>query len=315
MRFVCAVMWIALCMARPARADTPPWVAGVSAAQKETAQKALDEGNSLFVERKYAEAMARYNAAIAAWDHPAIRFNIVRCLIQLERPVEAADQLKLALKYGEAPFDEQIYSEALAFQKLLANQISEIEVTCEQPGVQVTLDGQSLIACPGKQSRRLLPGEHEIVGTKQGFIPRTMQLVSHGGKVISAKVRLDPISSAARVEHRWAAWMPWVVFGGGFALAGLGELAHVKAVDDNAQYAKLVAGCTSPCASSSLDHTLESNATLENRVAIGLYGAGIAAITTGVVLLYLNRGRTVYDSTVEVTSSHGGAAISIRGQF
>jgi len=59
----------------------------------------------------------------------------VRCLIQLDRAVEAAENLELALKYGAAPLEENVYAEAIAYQKLLANQVGEVAVKCEQPGV------------------------------------------------------------------------------------------------------------------------------------------------------------------------------------
>src|SRR3954469_25031644 len=103
-------------LAAPAHADTPPWSVGVTDAQKAEAQKNLDAGNALFLDKKYAEALEKYRAAVAAWDHPAIRFNIVRCLIQLDKAVEASDNLKLALKYGSAPLEEAVYTEALSYE-------------------------------------------------------------------------------------------------------------------------------------------------------------------------------------------------------
>ena len=58
--------------------------------QKAQAQKILEEGNALFLKKDYAQALEKYKAAVAKWDHPAIRFNMVRCLIQLDKPVEAS---------------------------------------------------------------------------------------------------------------------------------------------------------------------------------------------------------------------------------
>src|SRR4051794_24436830 len=99
-------------VATPALAEDA-WSVGVTVEQKATAQKLLEEGNARFVERDYATALQKYQAAVAVWDHPAIRFNMVRCLIQLDKPVDAADNLKLALKYGAQPLEEAVYNEAL----------------------------------------------------------------------------------------------------------------------------------------------------------------------------------------------------------
>src|SRR5436190_14285543 len=98
MRHLAQSLLAVLVMAATAHADEPatpqapqaPWAVGVSAEAKITAQGHLERGNALFLERKYSEALEAYRQALAAWNHPAIRFNMVRCLIFLERPVEAS---------------------------------------------------------------------------------------------------------------------------------------------------------------------------------------------------------------------------------
>ena len=93
-------LWIALVLASaPAfvHADDKPWVAGVSDESKAAAKILLDAGNARFIEHDYTGALDRYKAAVAKWDHPAIRFNMA---------VEASESLKLALKFGAAPLEE-----------------------------------------------------------------------------------------------------------------------------------------------------------------------------------------------------------------
>src|SRR5687768_16838564 len=100
-------------VAPPARADDEtPWSQGVTAAQRETAQRLLEEGNDLFVENKHREALAKYEEAVASWDHPAIRFNMVRALIALDRPLEAYESVLKALAHGAAPLEPEVYTEA-----------------------------------------------------------------------------------------------------------------------------------------------------------------------------------------------------------
>ena len=109
----------------------------MSATKKADAKALLAAGKALFLEHKYAEPLESYKQAIAEWDHPAIRFNIVRCLIQLDRAVEASENLDAALKYGATPLEDTVYAEAIAYQKLLANQTGELEVSCEQRGAVI----------------------------------------------------------------------------------------------------------------------------------------------------------------------------------
>src|SRR5580698_621854 len=216
-----AAVWIAIAISVPAHADdVQPWAAGVTAAQKDAAHKLLDAGNALFLQRDYAGALDQYRQAAAQWDHPAIRFNIVRCLIQLDRSVEAAENLKLALAYGAAPLEDAVYSEALAYQKLLAKQVADVDVSCSQPGATVTLDGQPLTSCPGTQLRRVSPGRHQLVASNDGFLTKTTDVVIAGGETQHVALELVPLS-AATIGHRWAEWKPWVVLGSGVVVLGI----------------------------------------------------------------------------------------------
>src|SRR5688500_8599282 len=115
---LCRVLACVLALALPslARAYHAPWADGVSEQQKAAAKKLLDEGNALLLDKKYVEALDKYSVAVTHWDHPAIRFNMVRCLIHLQRNVEAFDSLKLALKYGKDPLEETVYNEAIAYE-------------------------------------------------------------------------------------------------------------------------------------------------------------------------------------------------------
>jgi hypothetical protein len=322
-----------------ARAGDEPWAVGVTEQQKEAAQKLLTEGNNLFVEKKYPEALEKYNLAIKSWDHPAIRFNIVRCLIQLDKPVEASDNLVIALKYGQAPLEQALYDEALNYQKLLAQQIGELDVHCEQAGVKVTLDGQALLTCPGKEHRRVAPGQHQLVGTKDGYLTSHTEVVVLGAKTADSKIQLVELGKAAKVVHRWPTWLPWTVFGGGLALAGVGGLVQYLASSDMNQYDRDIStacggtGCapTVPIPGDTMGgmmpnpniHTdLKDRAQLENKLAIGVMTVGFGAAIAGGVMLYMNRGRTVYEEAQKpapaitiAPTANGGGMLTFAGSF
>ncbi|HEY5946285.1 MAG TPA: hypothetical protein VIV40_12370 [Kofleriaceae bacterium] len=310
-----------LLAAATAHADNEPWKQGVSPERMETAQRLLESGNALFLERNYTAALAKYQQALEAWDHPSIRFNMVRALIQLDRVVEAYDNLELALKYGAAPLEENVYSEAVSYQKLLAKQIANVVVDCKQPGAQLTLDGQQLLTCPGTQRRRVLPGQHQIVGKLAGHLTRTIEVFVVGGKDEHATLSLEPLAAAATVTHRWQTWIPWAVVGGGVVLLGLGGVAETIAVRDHDRFYDRVArecaptGCPADFASD-----LKDQAVVENRIGIGLMSAGAATLIGGGVMLYMNRWRTVYgqdaprvDAAFVPTAT--GANVSVRVAF
>ncbi|MCX5743635.1 MAG: hypothetical protein NT062_14180 [Proteobacteria bacterium] len=315
--------------AAPASADEAPWVKGVTDAQKQAAQHLLEEGNSRFVEKDYKTALEKYRGAVAQWDHPAIRFNIVRCLIFLDQPIEAFDELKLALKYDAAPLEDAVYREALSYQKLLSTQIGEFELKCDQPQVEVTLDGKKLWDCPHSEKRRFAPGAYQLVGSRPGYLTRKVEISIVGGKVTTSVLTLDPREKAARIVHRYPTWMPWAVFGGGLVVAGIGGLLDLKAAGDLDNYDSNVAGL---CAERGCAPTFpgynnlrqqEDSALLLNKVAVGVMVAGAATAVVGGVMIFLNRGQTVYsDSTgmagppvAIVPTTDGGALATFSGSF
>lgn len=304
-----------------ASADTP-WSVGVTEQQKAQAQVELDAGNALFLDKKYSEALARYQAAIGAWDHPAIRFNVVRCLIQLDRPVEAFDNLKLTLKYGAAPLEEGVYTEALSYEKLLANQIGELAISCKQPDVKLTLDGKALATCPASEKRRVAPGSHQLVGVREGYLTRTIEVVVVGGQAEQVEVSLAELTTAARIEHRWPSWIPWVVFAGGFAITGIGGVLDLNAATELSAYDRTVREkcAEQACQPGVLDENLRENAELKSRIAVGVMIVGAATIATGGLMLYMNRGRTVYPGARErivpsVSPVRGGVTLGLSRAF
>ncbi len=185
-------------------------------------------------------------------------------------------------------------------------------MSCTQPGARVSLDGQPLVSCPGSEQRRLVPGPHQVVGSKDGFLTQTRDLVLLPGKAATVAVELVPLQEAAVITHRWAVWKPWAVVGGGVVVAGLGGLVQLRARTDLQRYEdafgrECAQGCTvDPVAD------LKATAVLENRIAIGMVAAGAATVIGGVVLVVMNRGRTSYPDArgarLGVTPLPGGGA-------
>ena len=293
-----------------------PWSQGVTEEQKAKAKVLLDQGNALLIEKKYVDALDKYKAAVTNWDHPAIRFNMVRCQIQLGQNLEAFENLQLALKYGAEPLEETVYNEALAYQKLLETQIGDIQVTCKQEGVKLTIDGQPLAQCPAQESRRLLAGPHQIVGNKQGLLPKTMDIVVVGGKPLGVDVKLDPLAAGAKIVHRWPGFVPWAVFGGGLFLGAVGGVTLWAASNQMHSYDVFVdANCTGNCSPEELaqaKHDYYDPAHTKGTIGGITVGVGVAAVATGALMVYLNRGRTVYP---EGAPMPGGGAVSFSGRF
>lgn len=220
--------------------------------------------------------------------------------------------------------------EVLDHDKLLANQLGDVEVHCDQPGVTVTLDSEPLLACPGTQARRVAPGRHQIVGRNDGFFTKTTEVVVRGGTREPVALALIPISSATTIVHRWPTWEPWLVFGGGLTMIGIGGLLEYQSSQDMSSYdhaLTLACGATGCDASRPIPPYVTDQklrATRENNIAVGVLSVGFATAAVGGVLLYLNRGREVNPvlehvgrvlDRFDVSSTPGGGMFALRGHF
>jgi hypothetical protein len=152
-----------------------------------------------------------------------------------------------------------------------------------------------------------------------------------GGERRSVGVALVPLSEVSVVTRRWRAWVPWLVFGGGLAVVGLGGLVQVKAASDMDAYDRNIAttcgraGCAGDALAALLDQ--KRNAELENRIGIGALAAGLGATAAGAAMLYLNRPRSRYSDRIgpqagpapsvapSVAPAAGGAVLSVGGRF
>jgi tetratricopeptide (TPR) repeat protein len=318
---VALVALVALLAASHAAADPAPddapWAKGVTAEHKQRALALLGEGNTMFVANRYAEALAKYREAIAEWDHPAIRFNIVRTLVALERPLDAYENLDKALAYGKAPLEDQVFAEAQNYKTLLEGQLATLDVSCAQNGVAVSVDGEPFLACPGHKAARVLPGPHAVDGKKDGFLTETRDVVLLPGKPQQIAISLRTYEQATIVRTRWATWKPWAIAAGGAALGGLGGLLDWKATSDlDAFQHDLAVRCSHTGCTPAQLGSQESTALAENRVAIGMMITGGAAVVTGLVLVFVNRPQAYTPTdTVAPTVTRGGAGVTWTRRF
>lgn len=313
MRFIAAVMIVVSLAHGSASADEQPWAVGVSDAAKADAQARLQEGNKLFLAKEYRAALDKYVAAIASWDHPAIQFNIVRCLMLLERPVEAAEHLDRALAYGAAPLEAGVYAEAQAVREQLARQLARLTVTCKLSDIVITLDGKPLPDCMGQLKRRVAAGPHQIVARKDGYVTFTKDFAASPDGDAVVDIRLVTVDEGSVYRRRWATWQPWsvVIAGGVIAVAGIGlELAARSNMD---KFRDGVAMCgQAGCLADDPVNDFESRALLQDRIAISMWAVGGAVVATGLVMVYMNRERRVIAAP---SIGAGVAGLTLRGSW
>lgn len=190
-----APAWILACV-------VAAWAEGVPEAEQAIAREAYALGNAEFAESRFAQALTKYREAIKHWDHPAIRFNMAVCLINLGQLLEARDDLERSLAYGAAPLGGDSYAQGLTYRTLLDGQLGHVEATCTEAGAVVTLDGKLLFAAPGSARRHVLPGAHQLAAAKPGFRAAEVTFEAAAGKPV--RYDLQPLPELA--QRRWRYW-------------------------------------------------------------------------------------------------------------
>jgi hypothetical protein len=275
------------------RAPERPWAIGVSESAQKEALALFEAGNMLFETSQHLAALTKYREALKVWDHPAIRYNAGVALINLDQPLAANENLELALRYGAAPFSADTYQQALTYQKLLRGQLARVTVACEEPGAEVTMDGGPLFVAPGEVSRWVLPGSHQIVVRKAGFLTETRALTLLPGKPGSERLVLRELRSLPpKTVRRWSTWKPWAVVGAGL-LVGLGGVPLILQAksDLNAYDAAVSQACPMGCPASMIPPSAfdsRDRGHAENVIAISLFSLGGAVAASGVAMAILN---------------------------
>lgn len=292
-----------------------PWAAGVPEAEQATALAMYREGNTEFQESRYAQALVKYRDALKHWDHPAIRFNMAVCLVNLDQPLEAYEHLIAALKYNDAPIGADAYAQGLTYKKLLLGQLANLKVTSDIDGAEVTLDGKPLLKGKGEAAQMLVPGAHQVVASKAGFVTETASLVLLPGKDTVHAVHLLPIVIRTHMVRRWNARTPWIIAGVGAGTAALGGLFEYLAFKDHRAYdSTLMMLCQAGCPES-VGASEKSAARTENIAGVSLLVVGGAGLAIGLVGVYLNVPRAVVEHAPVVTPTLGGAMTTIGWSF
>jgi tetratricopeptide (TPR) repeat protein len=156
-----ALVLAVLASAAPSRAEAPPGADPPQAAREE-AQRALTEGNRLFRERRFDDAVKEYRRAYAIDPKPKLHFNIGVAERMRGNHVEAAAELDQFLD-GAKEADPDMRADAVRYLAELAATVATVKVQGLGPGSALVIDGEPFEDTGGQRPIRLTPGRHEVV--------------------------------------------------------------------------------------------------------------------------------------------------------
>ncbi|MCE9673492.1 hypothetical protein LY474_37365 [Myxococcus stipitatus] len=273
-----------------------PWATGVSAEDQQAAQALFREGNDHLRESVFVEAIRSYRRALGHWNHPAIHYNLALALMNLDQPIEVHKHLQSAMRHGVEPLDAGRFEHARAYQALIEQQLTWVDIACDEVGAVVTLNGQPLFTAPGRFQGLIRPGTHSIVALKEGYLSTEKRQALMPGEKVTFHLDLFTEEQVIRYRRRWSTWVPWAVLGTGLAIAGGGGVMHSKAEERFRAFDARIPATGAPL-SSELSSLRRQGSRLQG-AAIGAYSLGGAVLLSGAIMLYLNR-RESYRITPE----------------
>jgi tetratricopeptide (TPR) repeat protein len=276
------VMFCVLLHASMAAAEKP-WEAGITPKTRATAQALFEAGNQLFAQQAHAPALEKYKQAIALWDHPLIRLNMAVTELELDRVLEAADDLDAALRFGAAPFSDEEYRNALDQQELIAKRVGYIEASCTEPDAQVLLDGAPWLSCPASAKRRVLVGTHVLVGEKDEYVTIARRVTIAASATSTESLRFTRQESAVELSDDpvplWRS--PWIWSSAALLAAGTGVTFHILAREDQDRLDRIIADSAHHdfAEAEALVERGDRRATLATSFYIGAGALVVAAVT------------------------------------
>lgn len=316
--FLATVLALGVLGATPAWAqqqkpgEERPWAQGVPPDKQKAALELFRTGNTLLKESVFVQAAEKYRQALALWDHPAIHYNLALALLNLDQPTEVYEHLVAAMRYGVAPLDIEKMEHARAYKNLIERQLASLEVTCDEPGATVSMDGQKLLSAPGKFEGRVRPGAHTFAVSKEGHPPTTVSRTLHADEKTSLALKLFTDEDLTRYRRRWSAWKPWAVLGAGVAVAVTGGALHMQARKSYDDFDSHIAECGG-CVPTPDVTQMRTRGDSMQQLAFGAYAVGSAAVVTGAVLAIINRPQPYRISPDEAQSPQGVSIAPLLG--
>lgn len=134
---------------------------------KAKAKGLLSEGSALYKKGDYASALAKFEAAYAAYPSPKLWFNIGQANRDLGRPVEAVDAFEkfLTLAADASPDTNEAARSSVTE---LRKELGQLRIECETPDAEISIDGKSVGRTPLPKAILVTPGRHQVTAVHTG---------------------------------------------------------------------------------------------------------------------------------------------------
>jgi hypothetical protein len=166
---------------------------------KKEAKKRFSKGVELFKKGDNEGALVEFKAAYNAQPHFKVRYNIGMTLYNLNRYVEAEEELKAYITEGgdDVPQDKKTTVQSILYE--IASYIGSVSLNCDVDGAQVFVDGEYVATLPLSQPFKLDVGEHIIEVKAEGYSDYSEKVSMPGAKDITVHAELSATEPATGI--------------------------------------------------------------------------------------------------------------------
>ena len=201
------------------------------------AQAYLTLAGQLFRDKDYEGALNELRRAeplVANSDvHPVVRFNIARCLDELQRPGDAYRAYQRYLELSDTA-DTRREKARAAIDRLRSDALGSFRIKCAQERTSIVIPklDDTVRSCPYEQDE-VIAGEYVIAAALQGYEDTAQTVRVEGGGVAEVSfdlVKLEVVIPPKTVSAtRWG----WIGAGIGAGVLGIGfHVAGYQTMDD-----------------------------------------------------------------------------------
>jgi hypothetical protein len=163
------------------------------------ARELFKNGVTLLNKGNFTDALDRFERAYELWRNPKILLNIATTLRELGRLTEAASAYESYLQDPEA--DTTRVADVRKALSEIDAKIAAVTVDVKTDGATVSVDGKEVERKPAESGGtwfvRVMPGDHVVTISKDGFQTHTEKLTAAAGEKLTLRVMLEPIERAA----------------------------------------------------------------------------------------------------------------------
>jgi hypothetical protein len=181
-------------------APKPPKPKTVREELPDAARKDWDAARDLLDTSDFAGALVEYQRAYDLSKNPRVLYNVAVCQKNLRHYARAEATFKQELTDGAGKISAQEEADVKAAIQALDPFVSTVDVTANEAGATLLIDGESVGQSPFDKPVPIDVGPHELRLHKDGFVDAVQTMTIAGGTPAKATLNIDPAVKKATVS-------------------------------------------------------------------------------------------------------------------